>query len=324
MSRQTIIGTIVAVVIVSVGLLMVWNPGAGPGERASAIGLQPGNVIGVIPIEGTITAGRSGSLFNASATSDRITQLLREAREDPQMKAVVLRMNTGGGSAAASQEIATQVQRLREAGKPVVTSMADTAASGGYWIAAESSYIFASPATMTGSIGVIMQLVNMEGLFDDLGVEPVIIKGGQYKDLGSPDRPLTEEERMILEQMVDEIHQQFIRAVARGRDLSVEEVSRLATGRIFTGSQALEVGLIDELGPYEDAVKKAAELAGLESYETRPLNGNRSFLSSFLTRVETMFPNLERQWRGQAVPFGQRAVHPWLLQTLPWGVPPSK
>ncbi|MDN5347003.1 MAG: protease [Clostridia bacterium] len=224
-----------------------------------------GESVGIIFIEGVITGGTAEGAFGGPAAgSQAIIEQLREARRDPNVKAVVLRLDTPGGSAPAAQEISVEVQRLRRAGKKVVASMGDAAASGGYWIASQADRIVANPATLTGSIGVIMQLINMQELYRKLGLASEVIKSGPHKDMGSPTRPLTGEEREILQGMVDDIYQQFLQVVAEGRGLPLEKVRQLADGRIYTGRQAKELGLVDELGNFYDAVRLAASLAGIE------------------------------------------------------------
>lgn len=239
-------------------------------SSAAALGLRPGvavptgNAVGVIFIEGTILAGEGeGGLTGAAAGSDRIMRFLKQAREDARIKAVVLRINSPGGTAAASQEIAVEVKKLRDAGKKVVTSMGDVAASGGYWIASGSDLIVANPGTQTGSIGVIMQITNLQELMAKLGIRTVTIKSGPLKDIGSPSRDVTPEERELLQGMVNDIFDQFVKTVAEGRRLPEDRVRRIADGRVFTGRQAMAEGLVDEMGNLEDAIARAGQLAGL-------------------------------------------------------------
>lgn len=230
----------------------------------SGVALPTGNAVGVIFIEGAIMAGEGGGgLTEATAGSDRIIRFLKQAREDARIKAVVLRINSPGGTAAASQEIGVEVKKLRDAGKKVVTSMGDVAASGGYWIAAGSDLIVANPGTQTGSIGVIMQLLNLQELMDKLGVKTITIKSGPLKDIGSPNRDVTPEERELLQSMVNDIFEQFVKTVAEGRRLPEDRVRKIADGRVFTGRQAMAEGLVDEMGNVEDAIARAGQLAGL-------------------------------------------------------------
>jgi len=197
------------------------------------------------------------------AGSEAIMEQLRRAADDPSVKAVVLRLNTPGGTAAASQEIALEVDRLRKAGKKVVASMGDVAASGGYWIACRCDKIVANPGTITGSIGVIMETQNLQGLYEKLGVDPVVFKSGPHKDMGSTSRVVTEQEQQIFQSMVDDMYKQFVETVSEGRGIDQAQVREVADGRVFTGSQAMENGLVDDLGNYYDAIDIAADLAGI-------------------------------------------------------------
>ena len=222
--------------------------------------------VAVIRIEGTIYGGEDGdSLLDRGqgSASERVMRELREARKDPHAKAVLLRINTPGGSAAAAQEIAEEVDKLRSSGKPVVVSMGDMCASAGYWIASRGNYLFASPATMTGSIGVYIDYNNAEELMNKLGIRNEKIKSGAHKDILSWSRPMTGEERELLQKMVNDIYGQFVHVVADGRHMEEAKVRGLADGRIFTGRQALDAGLIDAVGNYYDALDYAGHAAGL-------------------------------------------------------------
>lgn len=258
---------VVAAVVASLVLGLVTAPRA----RTELAAAEGGRTVGLIYIDGEITGGPSTSGFFGTTTgSDSILSQLKEAREDPEVKAVVLRVNSPGGSAPASQEIGEEIARLRKAGKVVVTSMGDVAASGGYWIAASSDHIIASPATLTGSIGVVMQLTNLQEFYGKLGLSHETFKSGPHKDMGSSTRPVTPEERAIFQSMIDDIYSQFVDVVAKGRKLPVERVRAIADGRVFTGEQAKEAGLVDELGNFNYALDRAAELAGLgKEYEVR-------------------------------------------------------
>ncbi|MGH7209681.1 MAG: signal peptide peptidase SppA [Nitrospiraceae bacterium] len=190
---------------------------------------------------------------------------LKKFGDSPSVKAIVLRIDSPGGGVVPSQEIHDAVMRVRnKQKKAVVASMGTVAASGGYYIAAATDRIIANPGTLTGSIGVIMELANLEGLLKKIGVENVVVKSGRHKDIGSPFRKMSDEDRRILQSVMDDVHTQFIEAVAEGRSLDVSAVRPLADGRIFTGRQAKEIKLVDELGDLEDAIKLAAELAGIE------------------------------------------------------------
>ncbi|MGH7231657.1 MAG: signal peptide peptidase SppA [Nitrospiraceae bacterium] len=190
---------------------------------------------------------------------------LKKYGDHPLVKAIVLRIDSPGGGVVPSQEIHDAVLRVRHKNnKTVIASMGTVAASGGYYIAAAADRIIANPGTLTGSIGVIMELANVEGLLKKIGVENVVVKSGRHKDIGSPFRAMSGEDRRILQSVMDDVHKQFIEAVAEGRSLSVTEVQPLADGRIFTGRQAKDAKLVDELGDLNDAIKLAAELTGLE------------------------------------------------------------
>jgi protease-4 len=188
---------------------------------------------------------------------------LKLYRENPQVKAVVIRINSPGGVVGPTQELHQALIRVREAGKPVVASLGSVAASGGYYTAVAADRIFANPGTLTGSIGVIMQMANVESLFKKVGVDYVVVKAGRYKDLGNFSRPMTPEERRVLQTLLDDVHAQFIDAVAAGRKLDRADVVKFADGRVFSGTQAKDLRMIDTLGSFEDAINEAAKLAGL-------------------------------------------------------------
>ncbi len=176
----------------------------------------------------------------------------------------MLRINSPGGTPAAAQEISEEIAAVRAAGKVVVTSMADVAASGAYWIAATTDHIMADAGTTTGSIGVIWQVPNYEELYRKFGIDYVTFASGAHKDMGSSSRPLTPEEEDIMRAMIDEMYNQFVDTVAGGRRMPREKVVALADGRVYTGSQAKENGLVDSLGGLQKAIGKAAEMAGVE------------------------------------------------------------
>lgn len=219
--------------------------------RSGTEGFVLGPRVAVVELEGVITD-----------TGDLIRDLRRH-RENPLVKAVVIRINSPGGVVAPTQELHTALQRVREAGKPVVASLGAVAASGGYYVAVAADRIYANPGTLTGSIGVIMQLANLESLFKKVGVEWVVVKAGQFKDIGNIARPMTAEERRVLQALLDDVHSQFIAAVVDGRKLDRTEVKTIADGRIFSGAQAKANRMVDELGGFEDAINGAAMLAGL-------------------------------------------------------------
>ncbi len=221
-------------------------------------GLPGGAKVAVVEVEGIIGADAARGL-----DTDGVIRVLGEYRDDPAVRAVVLRINSPGGVVAPTQEIFTAVRRLREAKKPVVASLGSVAASGGYYVAVAADRIYASPGTLTGSIGVVMQLANLEGLLKKVGVEYVVVKAGAYKDVGNMARAMTPEERRILQSLLDDVYDQFISAVADGRGLDPQAVRAFAEGRIYSGRQAQSLKMVDDLGGLEDAIEAAAKMAGL-------------------------------------------------------------
>lgn len=212
-----------------------------------------GEKIAVVEIEGII------------AEPDDIVEELKKYGKDSTVKGILLRINSPGGGVAASQEIYSQVLRVRrESGKKVVASMSSLGASGGYYIACAANKIIANPGTITGSIGVIMPFSNMEELLGKIGLKTDVVKSGEYKDIGSPTRKMTEKEREILQSSIDDVYNQFLEAIVSGRNMDMGKIRELADGRIYTGRQALEAGLIDRLGGFEDAVDYLAEMAGIQ------------------------------------------------------------
>ncbi|MCS6294826.1 MAG: signal peptide peptidase SppA [Nitrospira sp.] len=232
-----------------------------------------------------------GVILDAQATISE----LKHYSENPLVKAIVLRIDSPGGGVVPSQEIHDAVKRVKnKSNKAVIASMGTVAASGGYYIAAATDRIIANPGTLTGSIGVIMEMANFEGLMKKVGVEGVVIKSGRFKDVGSPLRKMSDEERKLLQSVMDDVHQQFIQAVADGRSLEVSDVEPLADGRIYTGRQAKEARLVDELGDLDDAIHIAADIAGMEG-EPKVVEPRKrfSFRDMIESRWSSVFPKLE-------------------------------
>ena len=209
--------------------------------------------IGVIQIEGVIS----------SDLSERTVRQLTKYGDDASIKAIILRIESPGGGVASSQEIYEEVSRVRSGGKLVVASLGSVAASGGYYVACTADRIFANAGTLTGSIGVIVQLANAEELLRKVGVASTVITSGPFKDSGNPTRTLRPEERQVFQALVDDVYQQFVEAVAQGRNLPLDEVRQAADGRIYTGRQARDLRLVDELGSMEDAIAYAASTLGI-------------------------------------------------------------
>ncbi len=246
------------------------------------------------------------SLLSPRGSAGDAKKQLRKAVEDKHVKAVLFRINSPGGTVAASQELNGLVQAIRDKGKPIFVSMGDIAASGGYYVAAAADRILAEPGTLTGSIGVIVNLLNLEGIERKLGIEPQVVKSGKFKDMGSPNKPLSAEERDILQSLINDSYSQFVQAIANGRGMKEDKVRRLADGRVYSGNQALALGLVDELGGYDQA------LAGLQK-AARQKYGLKRDLPVDDKRV---FGILGQLFEGVAMPFRGGAS----LDTL---LPPS-
>jgi len=232
------------------------------------IGQQPlprsmgtGDAVAVIQLDGTITSAPQDYFTTTGITPERVRSLLDQADADPAIKAVVVRVNSPGGSVVASDEI---YNALRAYEKPLVISMGDTAASGGFYIACGGDYMMAHPDTLTGSIGVISQFFNAEELLEKVGVDAVVITTGEFKDIGSLYRDMTDEGKGIWRSILDQVYEDFVTVVAEARDLPREDVREVADGRVFTGRQALEMGLLDGVGTRQAAIDKAVELGGIQ------------------------------------------------------------
>ncbi len=303
MKKRLVAAVVCMAVLLSLGagLVSVFSRPAGGLKVSHGAG-----TVAIIPITGTIVSGRvTPGLFSPGTGSEEVMERLRQAARDPAVKAVVLRLNSPGGTAAGAQEIAAEVDNLRRSGKKVVVSMGDAAASGAYWIASRADKIVANPGTLTGSIGVIMQTQDLQGLYNKLGINTRTFKSGPYKDMGSPSRPVTPEERNIFQGMVDDIYDQFLRAVSEGRKMELDRVRKLADGRVYTGRQAQKLGLVDELGNLRDAVRLAGRLAGLGPDPVTTELGPRGFWSEILSG--TLLP----EGFGSAFPDNKTAI--WLI-----------
>ncbi len=211
--------------------------------------------------------------------SEQVVEEIKDYAEDASVKAIIIRVDSPGGGVVPSQEIFNAVLDARKKGKKIVISMGSVAASGGYYVAAAADRIVANPGTLTGSIGVKMEFANLEKLFEKIGIKGMVIKAGEYKDIGSPYREMTEPERKLLQAVIDDVHSQFIEAVAKGRNLPEADVRAIADGRIFTGRQALQLKLVDELGDLEDSIRIAGQLAGIKG---KPKVVHREKKASFL------------------------------------------
>ncbi|MFN4182206.1 MAG: signal peptide peptidase SppA [bacterium] len=233
-----------------------------------------GEVIGLIQVNGILAQQKGG--FGGVTSSDDIVSLLEDAGKNPRYKGVVLRINSPGGTISAAQEVYTAIKRFRLKGKPIVASMGDVAASGGYYIATACDEIFANPGTLTGSIGTILEIYSFEGLFEKLGIQAFTFKEGKFKDIGNWSRRVSREEEVLLQRMATRAYQQFFQAVLEGRKgkITEEQLKEIADGRPILGEEALEYHLIDALGTLEDAIDRAGALAGIkgkpEVHELKP------------------------------------------------------
>ncbi|MVX61884.1 signal peptide peptidase SppA [Enterorhabdus mucosicola] len=232
-----------------------------------------GDTVGIISIDGTI------QYDGTTSSPEGLKAQLDAAEQNPHIKAVVLRVNSGGGVATAGEEMSRYV---RDFEKPVVVSCASLDASAAYMISSQANYIYAAETSAVGSIGVIMQVTDVSGLYEKLGITVDSITSADSKDASGGNRPLTEEERAYFQDQVDQINEVFIETVAEGRDMSTDEVRALATGLTFTGLDGVENGLVDEIGTLEDAVAKACELAGIARADTVYLQSPSSDLSRLL------------------------------------------
>jgi len=264
--------------------------------------------VGIVRVEGPIELSAPSGPFGLPAGAESVVKRLDTLANDSSIKAVVIRINSPGGTVAATQEIYEKVMKLRKKNIPVVASMGDVAASGGYYIAAACNHIVANYGTVTGSIGVIAFSPNLRRLFDKFGIQMNVIKSGKYKDILATHRDMTSEERALLQEMIDSSYGKFVKDVAVGRNMSESDILKVADGRVMSGATALENKLIDQTGTFEDAIAKARELAGLDEdspvYEesTSPFNDifgqfNRLIGSRNLPGSDMLYPVYKLEYR---------------------------
>ena len=271
----------------------------------------------LIPLKGVITGQSAKKLFlETPSIVDSVKQQLDQARDDNEVKAVILEINSPGGGVTASDIIYEKVLEFKEeTNKKVIVSMQDVAASGAYYISAAADKIISHPTTITGSIGVIMPLINIANLVEKYGIEDNSIKSGDMKSIGSPLKKMSDAERKVLYDIVDEMYTRFVNIIAVGRNMEIEEVKRLADGRIYTGKQAVDNGLVDQLGYIEDAITLAKDITGLkeakiikykrmfnlaEIFEGSMDNlfGNRTIKFSLHASADNDFPGFMYLWTG--------------------------
>ncbi len=259
--------------------------------------LSFGNKIGVIPIQGVIK------------DADRITEQLIAFKDDKRIKAIILRINSPGGGVGPSQEIYIEIIRTTQT-KKVIASLGSLAASGAYYIASAADQIIANPGTLTGSIGVIMEFIRVEELLNKIGIEMRVMKSGEFKDIGSPNRKMTDREKELIMNLLEDIRNQFVTAVSEGRNMPREKVLEIADGRIFSGREAKNLGLVDRLGNFRDAVNLAKRMAHIKG-DVRliyPEKRRRSFLwdlifkdliDSIINRIDSHYGLFEYRWNGE-------------------------
>lgn len=252
--------------------------------------------VGIVELKGLIVS------------SEEVLKHLTDFRNNPDVKSIVLRIDSPGGAVGAAQEIYQEIKRTSEV-KPIVASMGSMGASGGYYAALGADIIMANPGTMTGSIGVIVKFPNLEGLFEKIGYKSEVVKSGPLKDIGASNRPLSEDERTIMQDLIDNVYNQFVRDIAAERSMPEETIFGLADGRVYTGEQALELGLIDNLGNFTDAITIAADLGGLDTKDPEliyPRVERKFSLLNLLTSAERsivdnfvpLYPILSFEWTG--------------------------
>lgn len=256
-----------------------------------------------IKVRGVIAQDNSTGAFSRPSGAAAIAKRIRQATQDKDVKAIVLDINSPGGTVASVQNIYSELLKAKEQGKKIVALMRDVAASGGFYIAMAADKIVAEPGTITGSVGVIMQTSNVEGLFDKIGVKVTPITSGKYKDMGSAFRPMTDAEKAILQDMVNDTYTQFFAAVKAGRpDVKAEDLTEYTDGRVFTGQRAFNLGFVDKLGGEEEARLLAGELAGLEDPKIITTRGDdvREFIFSLGSTMENQ--TLAKQLQTLATP----------------------
>ncbi|MFN8552891.1 MAG: signal peptide peptidase SppA [Candidatus Obscuribacterales bacterium] len=279
--------------------------------------------IEVVRLSGMIQDKEDKSIFFASEDStSNVLKAFRKALKNDHVKGILLRINSPGGTVSASQEITGALKAFRKSGRPVVVSMGDLTASGGYYVASASDRILAEPGTLTGSIGVIMHLTNFKGLADKLGIQAEVIKTGQFKDIASSYRAMTPEERTILQTLCNDSYDQFVAAVAEGRKMNVADVRQIGDGRIYSGRQALKLHLVDQLGGYDESLEVLQKMCKdkLHLTENLPVDdkSSESLLSTLLesaTGLPALHMRNEAEFVGQLLP---ESMNPKFIDVPLW------
>lgn len=261
--------------------------------------------ISVIRLSGLIMDDEesANSFWSKGHSAGAVLKQLRKAVKNTHVKGVLFRIDSPGGTVPTSQEIAEEIKNLKEKNKPVVVSMGDVAASGGYYVSCNADKIVADPGTITGSIGVIMSNLNLKGLGDKFGIQPQVIKSGQFKDIGSPYRPMTAEDKAILNGLILDAYDQFTTAIANGRKIPIEIVRKIADGRIYSGRQALKLNLVDKLGGYTIAINLLQDICKdkFKLIKNLPVKeaSHRNYLASII----------ESATSGDSLPFANLAIN---------------
>jgi len=282
---------VIIIVVIGLGLLFMKSVTQSDETYEVTTGKSSGDKLAVIELKEVILS------------SEEIVRQFKKYGDDKSIKGIVFRVESPGGGVVASQEIYEEVRKVREQGKPVVVSMGSVAASGGYYVSCGGSRIVANRGTLTGSIGVIMQFLHLNKLMDKIGIDATTIKTGRLKDAGSSMRPLTDEDKRYFDGLAIDVYDQFVGVVAEERELPKATVLTLADGRVFTGEQALQVGLIDTLGTYEDAVKIAAELAEIsgEPRLVKERKRRQTIFDPIFGSVKEEFGDLKQQFLQQPI-----------------------
>ena len=269
-------------------LLLIYGMVKSFGERTEVVTTGSGGKIAVVELQGVITS------------SEDIVRQIKKYRETNSIKGILLRVDSPGGGVVASQEIYEEVKKTRDGGKPVVVSMGALAASGGYYVSCGASRLVANPGTLTGSIGVISEFLQLQEALDKLGVSVKTIKSGKLKDSGSSTRKMTEEDEKYFQQLMDDVHRQFIAVVETERHMKHGDVVQMADGRVFTGEQAVKNGLVDTLGTFEDAIKITGELAGISGEPAIVRERKRvSFWDSVFGDAQETLKNIRQEIMGK-------------------------
>jgi protease-4 len=271
--------------VVGIGfILLIYGIMKNVGERTEVVTTGYGSKIAIVELKGVIVS------------SEDIVRQIKKYRENGSIKGILLRVDSPGGGVVASQEIYEEVKKTRDSGKPIVVSMGALAASGGYYVSCGASRLVANRGTLTGSIGVISEFLQLKEALDKLGVGFKTIKSGKLKDAGSSSRKMTEEDERYFQQLMDDVHRQFIAVVEHERHLDHNLVVNIADGRVFTGEQAVEAGLVDTLGTYQDAVSITAEISGISGEPSIVKERKRrSFWDSIFSDVEESLTDFKQE-----------------------------